>query len=177
MSIEKIIESIPGKSEAERARMRRNAEARIGTGSALQQGEAAQLLEVLDAAEPTPADADHAALVPRERQKRVSLAFRDRPPTDTERKVLLALLANPGSTSNTLSGQCGWSGMTWHNRFGTMCKERMAYLWAPPVAPDRGEPFWSGMLADYEAEGSTFTMRPDVVAGLAEAGIKALRPA
>ncbi|TJW16691.1 MAG: hypothetical protein E5W82_05315 [Mesorhizobium sp.] len=109
MSIEKIISSIPSKSEKEREQMRSRAEKTAATGSA----DAQLLLDALGQYEM------------HDRQKRIEFAsslpkaqlviaaFATQPMTENERNVVQALLDNPGLTSQGLSEKLGWGGQIW----------------------------------------------------------------
>ncbi len=168
-----IIGSLPHKSQAERARMRANAERLADKGTPTQKADAKRMLEALN------------ALILSERQKlndllstltmplRVIEAFRHLPPTKTEEKIILALLDNPGSTSTDLSRACGWKGQIWHTHFGTMCKKREDDLWPADPAVARDGNFYSGILADLDPTENRFTMKPDVTAAFAELGLVA----
>lgn len=173
MSLDQIIASIPAKSEAERRKMRANAERQLATGTESQKAQARQLIAALDAQ----AEAEHKTLYDRLSAMpvaaRVVEAFRKHPPTPTEEKVIRALLDQPGSTSTRLSGVCGWKGQIWHTHFGTMCKNREAYLWPAERFDGRDTSFYSGILADFNRDGARFTMKPDVAAAFAELGIAA----
>jgi len=103
--------------------------------------------------------------------QRIVEAFTIQPPTDTEVKVIRALGANPGATSEGLSKASGWrKGSAWHLHFGTMCFNRRAFLWPAPPAPQRGEDqfFYSGILADYDTGTHGFTLKPEAVAAFTE---------
>jgi len=168
---DKLIASLPHKSQAERARMRANAERLLNKGTPQQKADARSMLDALT------------ALVMAERQKlndllstmtmpfRVMEAFHHLPPTRTEEKTILALLDNPGSTSTDLSRACGWKGQIWHTHFGTMCKKREADLWPADPAVTRDGNFYSGILADLNPDGNRFTMKLGVAAAFAELGL------
>jgi hypothetical protein len=176
MSIDKIIASIPEKSTADRAKMRANAERKLASGSPAQKTDAQKLLDALD------------AVIQAERQKlndllskmpmsaRVTEAFRKRPPTANEETVIRALLDNPASTSTDLSRACGWKGQIWHAHFGTMAKNREADLWPAEPFATLDANFYSGILADFDPDGSRFTMKSEATLGFAALGIAA-RPA
>ena len=171
-STDMIIGSLPHKSQAERARMRTNAERLLAKGTPAQQADAAKMLAAMDAP------------ILGERQKlndllssmtigmRVAEAFLKRPPTETEAKVIQALLDNPGSSSTALSQVCGWGGKIWHTHFGTMCKKREADLWPAEKFETHDANFYSGILADMTPV-NRFTMKPDVAAAFAELGLVA----
>lgn len=172
MNIDNIIASVPNKSAAERAQMRKNAENWRDRGTASQKAAAEAFFKALSAAE----EAEHATLYDSLTglgvAERVVRAFTAIPMTDTERKVIQALLDYPGSTSTALSGACGWKGKMWHLRFGTLCKERGPYLWPAPRFESKDAFFYSGTLADTEEPANLFTMKPEVAAAFASMGIR-----
>lgn len=172
MDVTKIIETIPGKSEANRQQMRRNAERLLENGKKQQKQDAQAVIEALDAAEPTPATLAYDALSPEERQERVKRAFTGRPATETEAKVIQVLLDNPGTPSAQLSTACGWRGMTWHEKFGTMCKARQAYLWPAAWVPERKDYYYPGLFADVDDAERIFRVKPDVAIALDAVGFR-----
>ncbi len=89
--------------------------------------------------------------------KRVAAAFSEMPPGKTEVKVIVALLRNPGSTSEKLSALCGWAPPYWQTHFAALCQRRAAYL-ADGDAPE----FLAGVLASYCPHRRIFTFRPEV---------------
>lgn len=173
MSIDKIIASIPTKSDAARRKMRENATRWITSGTDAQKRQAGQLLEALDAQIMSERAKLNEVLSAMTLAARVVEAFRKQPPTPTEEKVIRALLDHPASTSTELSRACGWKGQIWHNRFGTMCKNREINLWPAEPSATRDANFYSGILADLNPEGNRFTMKPDVVRAFADLGIRA----
>lgn len=175
MSIEKLIASIPSKSKAQRDQMRANADNHLVSGTPAQQADAAVLLAALEAIETRERDAFLGELQGMEVAERIYRAFTDIPMTDTDAKVLQALLDNPGSSSGQLSTVCGWKDKSWHLHFGNMCERRRVYLPPPTVYGGDDTPFWSGIFADLE-QGEhpwTWTMKPDVAAALARLGLRA----
>lgn len=176
MSIERILASISGQAADQRARLRDNAERWRDTGTPQQQADERRVLEALD----VHAEAEHATLVERlgtmGAAARVIEAFRVVPMTDTEAKLLQVLLDNPRSTSAALSRALGWGGMAWLLHFGEMCLKRAVYLWPAARAAKRDGFFYSGILAEFEDEGSLFTMREEVVTALKTLGLRAIRP-
>lgn len=171
MNIDKIIESLPEKSADERARMRDNADRLLTSGTAQQQAAAQKLKDAITAQETLEQTALYERLKDQPVATRVIEAFRTLPPTETDLKVLKALLDNPGSTSTALSQALGWGGQSWHMHFGKMCFEREAYLWPAEKFEKRDKSFYSGILADFDRDGAFFTMKLDVVKALAELGI------
>lgn len=179
MSIEKLIAAIPSQSKAQREQMRVNAGSRLVSGTHAQQADAAAMLAALDAIETREHDGFLGEMKGMEVAERIYRAFTDIPMTDTDAKVLQALLDNPGSSSGQLSTVCGWKDKSWHLHFGNMCERRRDYLPAAAVYGDDDTPFWSGIFADLE-QGEhpwTWTMKPDVAAALARLGVRAKRAA
>jgi hypothetical protein len=173
MSIDKIIASLPDKTDAERAKMRGNAERWVSNGTSAQKVDARQLLDALEAVIMAEREELNALLSKMPVSARVAEAFRKRPPTPTEETVIRALLDNPASTSTELSRACGWKGQIWHNHFGTMARNRMADLWPAEPSAIRDTNFYCGILCDFDREGSRFTMKPEVVLGFTALGISA----
>lgn len=173
MSIDRILSSIPGKTPAERAKMRANAERLLSTGTAAQKADAGRLLEALD----TTTLAERAGLndlvskMPM--SERVAEAFRKHPPTPTEETIIRALLDNPNASSVNLSRACGWDGLSWHLHFGAMARKREADLWPAEVHGKNDTSFFGSILADSAPDGSWFVMKPEAVLGFAAIGITA----
>ena len=165
MLIDKIIAAIPGKSRAEREQMRRNAEEGFrrnkGSGTSRDRGTGRS------------GGADRVLLAGMPLAERDAQAFRTRPPSEAEEKALRALLDHPGATSDPLSEVCGWGGLSWHLHFAEVGKRREHLLWAAPHNVVRDTDFWCGMLADFDRDGSRWTMKPEVVAGLGGIGLTA----
>jgi hypothetical protein len=170
MNIDKLIAAIPGQSAEQLAATRANAVRWLETGTEVQKAAAAQLIAAMDA--------NRAAEGERLRDlsvaKRVAEAFRAMPMTDHERKVIQALLDNPGSTTSELNRAAGLGeNMVWQMHFGVLCKSRQAHLWPPEAAEHRDGLFFSGILADIDRATNRFTLKPDVVVAFAELGLKA----
>lgn len=160
MSINKIIASIPKLSIDERRRMRLNAIAASETKGEAKCEEAQQVLAALDERERTEQvelTKELEALPP---EGRVIRAFKVKPMTETEEKLIRVLLENPGSTSTELTEKLGWKAQSWHLHFGTMCANRAAYLWPAPPAEVRDGKFYSGILADLKEPENRFALKP-----------------
>ncbi|MFN4295235.1 MAG: hypothetical protein ACK4FB_00200 [Brevundimonas sp.] len=172
MNIKKLIASLPARSEAERSDMRLKAEAWLASGDVEKAAQAAELLSALN-------DIEAAAIEVFERtplSKRVYEAFRRRPWSDNERKLIQSLLDHPGSTTTELNRLSGLGdNMVWQMHFGNMCKARTDLLGPPPLAEKRGAPFWSGLLADAEMPSNRFTMKPEATEAFARLGLKATK--
>ena len=154
-------------SAKKKSAIRKRAKDWLASEDAQKRANARRVLDALtdlDAKRRTPLS-DDATL--EDRTRRVQDAFVEEPPTEVEWKVIQALLDNPGSTSERLSEICDWTGFTWHMRFGMMCRKREACLWPVEHKPEWNEPFYSGILADYESNGSTFKMKPEAVRAFA----------
>lgn len=177
MSIDKIIASLPDKTEAARKKMRINAERSLSNGTPAQKADARKLLDALDAAITAEREKLNHLLSRMPMAVRVTEAFRKNPPTKNEEKIIRALLENPHSTSSELSKAYGSDSQIWQMHFGNMAKAREADLWpAEPSAIREEESFYCGILADFDSNGNRFTMKPEVVVGLAALGI-AVKPA
>ena len=173
MSIDKFIALYRRKSKAERKVMRDNAERQLATGSPAQAQLARQVLDGYDQAD---REEEH-SLAEKVRSTplaaRVVEAFRKQPPTPAEEKVIRALLDNPHATSNELSKAYGHDSQIWQMHFGNMAKAREADLWPAEPAIMRDGSFYCGILADFDPNGSRFTMKPEVVEGFGALGIVA----
>ena len=144
-----------------KAKIRERAEVWLASGDAKKRAHAQRMLDAmkaLDAERRAPLN-DNATL--EDRTRRVQDAFVELPPTKTDWHVIQALLNNPGSTSERLSEICGWTDSAWHLHFGLMCRAREHCLW--PVEQRSGWPglFYSGILADFDSNGSKFTLKPE----------------
>jgi hypothetical protein len=173
MTIDKIIAIIPSKSDAQRRKMRENADRWLSSGTEPQKAQARRLVDALDAQGAAEHQQRHDEVTAMTLSERVVEAFRRRPPTPSEEKAIDALLAHPGATSRQLSAACGWKGQIWHTRFGTMCKNREADLWPAEPSTARDANFYVGILTTFDPDGDRFTMKPEVVEGFAELGISA----
>jgi hypothetical protein len=119
--------------------------------------------------------ADRAKRMPR--AKLVVEAFKVRPMSEKERKVIQVLLDHPRLTSTDLGSKIGWGGQAWHMHFGSMCRDRISPLW-PPQRDDQGTPFYTGLLADWSrGPPFRFTMNPEAVEGFAQLGLRPARSA
>lgn len=104
---------------------------------------------------------------------RVTRAFTIKPPSPKQRQMLQLILDHPGASSPTLSKMMGWTGNTWSMQFGRMVTQRAEHL-----GPARPSQLVSGatrhilILAEFNPETWAFTLRPEVVKGLAAIGIR-----
>ncbi|MGR9144834.1 hypothetical protein ACU8MP_21095 [Rhizobium leguminosarum] len=174
MSIDKLIASIPSQSRADRVLIRTRAVKLLESGTEEQKAAANRLVAAIDDNE------DKATAVHSERirsltmAQRVVDAFTAAPLTENQRKIVQALLDNPGATSTELSSAYGHPGsMIWQMHFGNLCKDRQSDLWPAERSETRDALFYCGILADIERETSRFTMKPDAAVGFAELGLKA----
>lgn len=109
------------------------------------------------------------ALAHRPLGERITTAFTEVPPNETEIRVVGALMRAPGATSAQLSADCGWGQPIWQTHFGLMCERRASYLW-PSALPDEPDAkFLTGVLADYRPNRRIFTLKPE-----AEKALRAL---
>jgi hypothetical protein len=76
----------------------------------------------------------------------------------------------------TLSKAYGHDSQIWQMHFGNMAKDREADRWPAEPFAKRDASFYCGILADFDPDGSRFTMKPEAVLGFAALGISA-RPA
>jgi len=171
--VDKAIASIPAKTEADRKKMRVNAERLLTSGTPAQKLDARKLLDALDATIKAEREKLNDRLSNMPMSARVADAFRKHPPKPGEENVIRALLDNPHATSNELSRAYGHDSQIWQMHFGNMAKAREADLWPAESFAKRDANFYCGILADFDPDGSRFTMKPEVVFGFAELGIAA----
>jgi hypothetical protein len=168
MNVERLIASLPGKTDAERRTIRARAMDWADNGSDAEKAAARQVLEALSKLGEREARADPATKVKR--------AFEALPVSDSERALIQVLLDNPGATSTRLTEAMGWNDKAWQLHFGKIGWDRQEYLWPATWVEKRSAPFKAGILADYDDSDHGFTMKADVVAGLERVGIAAKRP-
>jgi hypothetical protein len=172
MSIEKIIASIQGKSEIERANMKANAQRMLEHGNPAQKIDARRLLDELytyNLEEQKALKKLHSSMP---FTSRVVIAFRKSPPTLIEEIALRALLYNPKSRSVELSAACGWDGSVWQDRFSAMAKARGASLWPRDTTITESADFYFDLLVELEPVVNRLTMKPEVVLALSEIGLR-----
>lgn len=167
MSIEKIIASLPTRTQAQRDLMGARARDWLSRGTPQQRAEAQGLLDAMKALEIQEAEERRIAPL----GTRVGTAFARRPPSETDLKVIGALLAHPGKTSTQLTRSLGWKQEAWHLHFGAMCAARQEWL-GEAEAATWGKPFYSGLLADFSAVDKGFTMKPEARGAFVELGIR-----
>ncbi len=186
MCVENIIAGLSGKTAEERKHLRADAEKWAASATPTAQAEARALLEALKALGPTPmararprAKTKPLAPPPQEIERlglgeRVSLAFDALPPTESDRRLLDALLTHPGATSEELSAAMGYKGRSgWHLQFGLMVQRRLGWI-DPQARANADETTWlCAVLAKAwnTRQGCRFRMKPEVVAALAKLGI------
>lgn len=171
MEIEKIIHSLPQKSISQRQTMLRNAEKLIKDGTELQRDAAKQLIAAVNGLEEEERKAQNQKLSGMKPVDRVIQAFTRTPPSETEVRLIRALMDRPGSTSTELSRALGWDAQTWHLHFGAMCKRREADLWPADASDIRDASFYSGILANFDSKTGTWELKPEVEAAFRKLGI------
>lgn len=161
-------------TDADLVKVHNKAEVLLASGADKQRTQAEQVLADIAAIQKERVDTQVAHVANQTPPQRIVEAFTAQPPTETEAKVIRALSAHPGATSDALSKASGWrKGNAWHLHFGTMCFNRRARLWPAPPAPHRGDDqyFFSGILADYDEGTHGFTLKPDAIAAFRELGL------
>jgi hypothetical protein len=109
----------------------------------------------------------------------IEIQFRDRNLTRSERRLIEIVDHNPGATSAALTRALGWRAQSWHLHFGIMCHKRLASVIAPPhfdnLPKADGTPgdFYSGILCEFDAATSGFTLRSHARRALVAAGVLA----
>jgi hypothetical protein len=100
---------------------------------------------------------------------RIAASFGATPATEGERAMISVLLANPGATAGELALKMGWDDWsTWNLHFGSMCMRRAPVLGDAPLN-DKGEPFYSDLLIDFEKDEGDGSWRYWLKDGAAEA--------
>ena len=171
--VDKAIATLPTKTETELGKMRANAQRLLATGSPAQKADAAKLIAALDAHRLSARQSLNDLLAKMPMSQRVAEAFRKHPPTPNEEKIIRALLEHPHAPSGELTRACGWNGLVWQMHFGSMAKAREADLWPAEPFTSRDANFYCGILADFDPNGSRFTMKPEAALGFAALGISA----
>ena len=152
--------------------MRENAAALLASSDPKKAADADKLLAALEELEREEQEQLIGELKDLPIAERVVRAFTVEPMTETEAKIIQVLLDNPGSTNRDLSRKLDWNDNGFDLHFGTMCRNRTVYLWPAPDAGNRDGKFYSGILAEYDEDGSSFTMKPDVAAAFVKLGLK-----
>ncbi|CAN7554206.1 hypothetical protein [Neorhizobium tomejilense] len=174
MNIDKLIASIPGQSRADRALIRARAVKLLESGTGEQKDAANRLVAAIDDHEASTSAAHSERIRSLAMAQRIVEAFTAAPLTENQRKLVQALLDNPGATSTELSSAYGHPGsMIWQMHFGNLCKDRQSDLWPAERSETRDALFYCGILADIERGTSRFTMKADAAVGFAELGLKA----
>lgn len=171
MDIQQIISILPQESPAERARMRENARKWLCLDDPAKNKAATQLIEAIDQREYQEQEDTDAEMRAMTELRRIERAFTQIPPTETEVKVISALLACPGLSSAELSRKLGWKGQIWHTHFGMMCKKREHLLWSAKTSAKRDAQFYCGILAIYDGNASTWLMKQEVAKTLIAMGM------
>lgn len=140
MNVEKMIASIPDKTDEQRRMMRANAEAKLASRDPAWVTPAARMIEAIDSFDQERtrlagecrasaiAAAGNAPLV-----DCIVTAFEIERPTQAEEKLIQTLLDHPGSTCAELSAHHGWEPIAWDMQYGAMCASRVDFLW--PLEP------------------------------------------
>jgi hypothetical protein len=172
MGTARVIDAIPSMSDGERLQLRQNAGRKRFEGTDEQQVSAADVIDALDRFEAESRRQMRERIQSMSETERLKEAFRVQPPSETDAKVIRALLNNPGSTSLELSEASGWRGNAWHLHFGTMCYNRELYLWPAEKSSTHDAKFYSGILATYDEGSSTFTMKPEIAKAFEDMGFR-----
>ena len=162
MSIDKVIESLPGMSEKNREKLRNNAEAMRDNGKEGQVENAERVLQALIDVAAEEKQARYDALSAMSMAERVQDVFITSPATNAEAKAITALIDNPNETSSKLTSICGWKTQSWQTYFGNMCKKREAVLWPDNETDSMTASKMIGLLVDENEETNGLTMKPDV---------------
>ena len=131
MSIQKTINALPNRTDAERAGMRVNAARMQAKGTPAQQAEAAAMLTALDAHDAALASRDAKAAIKVTKlplEQRAIAAFEKLPPSPTEWRMNQVLIDHPGSSCAELSAQLDLAPNMWDMEFGSLSAKRAAFL-------------------------------------------------
>jgi len=178
MNIDKLLEAIPSMSVAKRKIQRENAERALKSDKANLHEPARRILAALDAQATEQALADdrakdaireHARSLPA--SERIINAFTAIAMTETDRKLVQAVLDHPGSPSTVLTHSLGWKNLAWQLHFGAMCRAREHLLGAAPYEAKRDDKFYTGLLCDYDDATNGFTLKPEAVDAFAAIGL------
>jgi hypothetical protein len=112
-----------------------------------------------------------------DRIAKIVAAFERTPLTTSEAKTVKALMNNPGAAPLELSAAIeSESSGAWQLLFGRLCRRREADLWPAPPAFGRRTPggdisrFYTGILADWDLNSRTFTMKPEAIEAFSRLG-------
>jgi hypothetical protein len=172
MTASRLIDRISARSAEERRRMRENARRALDTAGP-RAAEARAMLEALDAFEGQDLNRSMQRPVGPEMIARVAEAFRQMPMSPADEKLVRVVLDNPDASSERLTEALGWKGQAWQLHFGKLCERREHLLWAARPEPRRGnDPFYSGILADFDEDTRGFTLKPEVVEAFGRLGLR-----
>lgn len=110
--------------------------------------------------------------------ERIFAAFELDQPSETDEKLIRVLLDNPGSTCAELSVKIGWHPQAWDMGFGSLCSQRMEYLWPlEPLARVEKKGFIRFLTVQQRGDDEVirYTMKPEAVEALARLGFRAKR--
>lgn len=167
MDVDKIIAAIPGRSDAERGRMRANAERCIADGPEKMRAAAQQVIDALEQQALDEAASFADRINDMGPTDRLVAAFTAMPPTKMETKVLEALVNHPQSTPQELSVVCGWQGRTWQKRLETLYAKRAVYLSPSDAGVEKPVGIGFELLASQDPADECFAMRPEAIEALA----------
>ena len=162
MSIDKVIDSLPGMSAQNREKLRYNAEAMRDNGKEAQASNAERVLQALIDVAADEKQARHDELAAMSMAERVQDSFIASPATKTEAKAIVSIVDNPGKSAAELTSICGWKTQSWQFYFSAMCKKREAVLWpdtpTDPLSPGR----LMRLLVDENETDNTLSLKADV---------------
>ena len=185
MDIAKTIAGIPGFTSQQRYTMRVNAVEKLAAADAKWVAMAQELLTALDEFDSGQKRIQNVAKVKRISElegktasERIFAAFELDHLSETDEKLIRVLLDNPGSTCAELSVKIGWHPQTWDMGFGSLCSQRMEYLWPlEPLVREEKKGFIRFLTVQERSndEAIRYTMKPEAVEALARLGFKAKR--
>ncbi len=180
MGIEKLIASIPNRTDIERKTMRTNAEARLDFDpqagllvAALDEFELERKRKGEEQRRRAVESLDSSPL-----SERVKIAFHDLE-SETDRRVVQVLLDYPGSTCAELSEKLGWAPNTWDMHFGSICAVRADFLRDLRGTPAEGRSANLPLLTLQERSEDNairYTMKPEAVEGFRLLGFRVKEP-
>lgn len=180
MNIQLTISRIPSLTSQQRGTMRANAVEKLANADSKWIKDAQELLSALDEFESEQERTHSAAKAKRIAElegkptiERIIAAFELDQPSETDRKLISVLLDNQDSTCAQLSSKIGWHPDAWDMAFGSMCSQRMEYLWPlEPVARKEKKGFIRFLtLQQRGSDGKIrYAMKPEAVEAFKKLG-------
>ncbi|MAK62814.1 MAG: hypothetical protein CMK09_17735 [Ponticaulis sp.] len=162
MSIDKVIDSLPGMSAENREKLRFNAEAMRDNGKEAQASNAERVLQALIDVAVEEKQARYDELSTMSMAERVQDSFVAYPATKTEQKAIVTIVDNPGTSAGALTSIGGWKTQSWQFYFSAMCKKREAILWPDTPSDPQSPGALMQLLIDDSGENEGLSLKTDV---------------